>query len=66
MSAARERGEVTQIQVDSPAGGLFKLANPWGAPVQVVRNGVAAEVSSGEVLEIATEPGEMLVLYKQR
>ncbi len=64
VSSTRARGVVTQVQVESPAGGLFKLANPWGAPVQVHRGGVTAEVCTGALLEIATEPGETLTLSR--
>ena len=59
VSSARECGIVTQVRVESPAGGLFQLANPWGAAVQVIRDGAPAEICHGDVLKIAMKPGEI-------
>jgi hypothetical protein len=62
VSAKYEAGEVTRVKVESPAGGVFKLANPWDAPVTVQRKGKETERVEGKVLEIATDPGETLVI----
>ena len=62
VSAVRERGVVQQVQVESPAGGTFRLANPWSAPAELTRNGVSTEVADGAVLALATTPGETLLL----
>jgi len=62
VSAKYDAGQVTRVEVESPAGGIFKLANPWDGPAKVRRKGKEAETVEGKVLEIPTEPGEKLVI----
>jgi len=64
VSAKYEAGDVTRVLVESPAGGVFKLANPWDAPAKVRRKNNTADTIEGKVLEIATEPGEKLVISR--
>jgi len=64
VSALRERGMVQYVEVESPAGGVFKLANPWNSPAHLLRNGKPNEVVNRSVLEIATTPGEKFTLTK--
>lgn len=60
VSAERQRGVTTRIQVESPAGGVFRLANPWATPVCVRAADGRSEELAGSVLEIQTTPGEVL------
>ncbi len=63
ISGNRENGEVKRITVESPAGGLFSLANPWDDhPVAIRRKGQPAEIISGTILRIFTAPGEKFEL----
>jgi len=64
VSAKYKAGEVTRVEVESPAGGVFKLANPWDGAAKVQRNG-KEETAEGKVLEIATGAGEKLVIKRQ-
>lgn len=62
VSAARSNGVVSQVEVKSPAGGVFVLANPWEGRARLLRSGKPAEMLSGTVLQINTVPGDTLVL----
>jgi len=64
VSAKYDAGEVARVEVESPAGGVFKLANLWGGSARVRREGKGAETVKGKVLEISTEPGERLVIRR--
>jgi len=61
IDAARERGLVVRVDVQSPAGGVFRLANPWGSGAAIIRGG-RRETASGPVLNISTRRGERLLL----
>jgi len=61
VSASRERGVVTEVNVESPYGGVLRLANPWDGTVSVLGEG-REDTVSGKALEIATQPGEQLTL----
>jgi len=61
VSAVREAGRTVRITVLSPAGGVLRLANPWGDAVLVTRQDVVC-ILHGAVLEIDTTPGETLLL----
>ena len=63
VSAEYEAGQVTRVAVESPAGGIFRLANPWDGPATVLRDG-KEEAAEGTVLEIATEAGKKLVIER--
>ncbi|MHB0936923.1 MAG: glycosyl hydrolase family 95 catalytic domain-containing protein [Armatimonadota bacterium] len=63
VSANYRAGEVTRVEVESPAGGVFRLANPWDGPAKVQREG-KEETIDGKVLEIATEPGKTIVIKR--
>ena len=64
VSAAREDGEVTEVEVTSPKGGVFRLANPWKAPALVRRSGGRKQTVTGDVLDIPTRRGENLRLSR--
>jgi alpha-L-fucosidase 2 len=64
VSAERKAGAVTRVKVESPAGGTFTLANPWGdAPVTVNTTGKTATYT-GAVLAIPTEAGKKYEIVK--
>ena len=60
VSASREGGLVESVRVESPTGGVFRLANPWDGPAVTCRKGGRREAMSGSVLEIATAAGEVV------
>ncbi len=62
VSARRKRGVVADVKVKSLAGGTFKVANPWGGPVRVIRKGMADRIVRGKTLKIATKAAENMVL----
>lgn len=62
VSARREQGRTTRVEVQSEAGAELVLTNPFGAAVRLRRGGGTIEQLEGEVLRIATEVGETLVL----
>lgn len=62
LSARREGGRTATVEVLSEAGGELVLENPFGGEVRVRRSGGRTETASGDVLRIATEPGETLIL----
>jgi hypothetical protein len=64
VSAARVKGKVARVQVDSPAGGIFRLRNPWGDGTVVVRCGKEKTAYTGAVLVIATEVGKAYEIVK--
>jgi len=64
VSAERTAGEVTAVTVESPAGGIFKLANPWEGPVTVRRQGQEDATFAGAILEIPTAAGDTLVITR--
>ncbi|MFW5894034.1 MAG: glycosyl hydrolase family 95 catalytic domain-containing protein [Verrucomicrobiota bacterium] len=63
VSAERTHGVVSPVTVESPLGGTLRLANPW--PSRSVRavypDGHSTELH-GEILEVPTEEGEVVVL----
>jgi len=64
VSAQYRAGTVTRVEVESPAGGVFKLANPWSAPARIRRADRTSEMATGDVLDIATAPGETVVIKR--
>lgn len=64
VSAERKDGVVRSVKVESPAGGVFRLRNPWGdAPVTVKTVG-KTETYSGAILDIPTEAGKRYEILK--
>jgi hypothetical protein len=58
VSARRKAGVVTRVTIESPAGGTFRVANPWGdAPAAVICDDETT-LFSGTVLDIPTEAGK--------
>jgi len=66
VRAAVKGGDVGRITIQSQAGALCRLRNPWGAGAAVTlrRDGGAAETVRGDLLELPTRKGETLVLEK--
>jgi alpha-L-fucosidase 2 len=62
VGAERKGGVVTKITLESPAGGTFRLANPWDRPATVTRKGAKPKRARGKVLAIRTKPGEKLTV----
>ncbi len=62
VSAAQIEGKVPLVEIQSPRGGRFVLANPWGDQrVTLYRNGRKAETQSGRALAFDTAAGETVV-----
>jgi hypothetical protein len=63
VSGAITLGSANYVQVQSTAGQLLKLANPWpGAAVQCVSSLTGVSTLSGAVLDYQTQAGEVLTL----
>jgi hypothetical protein len=63
VSSAITLGQADYVQVQSTAGQLLKLANPWpGAIVQCVSSLTGISTLSGTVLNYQTQMGEVLTL----
>jgi hypothetical protein len=63
VSSSMTGGKVENVRVTSQIGGACNLANPWGPDqaVQVQIAGKPSKVLHGDVLTVATVPGEKLV-----
>jgi hypothetical protein len=64
VSAKWSKGRAEWIRVQAEVGGPLRIINPWPGQAEVVR-GDSKVVLSGQLLEIATEPGE-IILLKQK
>lgn len=62
ISAARGNRQTVKVQITSEAGGELVLANPFGGPASLWRGNERREVLEGDILRLATEPGDTLVL----
>jgi hypothetical protein len=62
VSGKMQDGRVREIAIESPHGGTLRLANPWDGEAAVRRATGEPETQSGEVLEIATVPGERVLV----
>ena len=51
-----------RVEVEAPAGGVFRLGNPWAGPAVVRRADGKQRRVAGRVLEIATSAGERLTI----
>jgi len=59
VSASIQKGRIGFVELRSHAGARARLRNPWGeAPVQVWRDGKAAEALEGTQLTLETRGGE--------
>jgi hypothetical protein len=61
VSASRSAGQTREVRIVVERGGLFRLANPWAEGVVVTR-GDSKETVSGSLLQIETQPGEVITL----
>ncbi|NPV09289.1 MAG: hypothetical protein HPY83_15185 [Anaerolineae bacterium] len=57
VSAAREDGRVTEVEVKSDHEGEFRLANPWDEPAIVSCSDGSEHRVSGQVLKVQMRPG---------
>jgi hypothetical protein len=63
VSGALRGGVVRDVSIVSEKGGDCTVVNPWGAePVQLIRNGKAAETVAGERVTFGTVPDEVIGL----
>ena len=60
VSASLKGGRVDRIAVDSPKGGVLKLANPWQGKARISRAGKTAKALAGRVLRIPTVKDDRL------
>ena len=60
VSAERKCGRTQWVRVESPCGGVFRLANPWEKAAVVRQDAAHKEILVGATLEIETAPGEVL------
>ncbi|HSW46214.1 MAG TPA: hypothetical protein VLM89_11660 [Phycisphaerae bacterium] len=58
-------GRVEWIRVMSEVGGPLKIINPWQGRVQITR-GEKRTAMAGEMLEMETQPGEIVLLQEAR
>ena len=61
VSAEREGGAATRVEIESQIGGEFRLANPWAGPAEVTDGGRRWR-AGGAVLRIPTAAGQRLTL----
>ena len=60
IDAEKQSGKVIGIKILSEKGGIFQLANPFDQEELEITGGKVLE--KGEILKIATSPGEMVEL----
>ena len=60
VSASLKGGRIDRIAVDSPKGGMLKLANPWQGKARIRRAGKTAKTLAARVLRIPTVKGDRL------
>lgn len=62
VSAERRGGRTCRVEIRSEAGLPLRLANPWSDAAVLIRRGASPPYRTrGRVLELDTEPGELLV-----
>ena len=61
ISASQVDGQVTQLQINSTAGGQLRLLSPWPS-ITVERNGVLSTLKPDDrgIVELKTQPGDSL------
>jgi len=62
VSGTRGPRCVEEIRIESPFGGVMKLRNPWTDDVSLRVNDAQGQSLSGDVLEIPSQPGDVIVL----
>lgn len=62
VSGALARGRPRRVTVQSPAGGVFRPANPWPDPARVRRGRGPARMVSGPVLKVGMRRGETVTI----
>ena len=66
ISAAMKDSRITFVEIQSNAGGVCRLVNPWeAAKVSIYRDGKSAETIGGPLLELPTARGEHIVVVPQ-
>ena len=66
ISAAMKDSKITFVEIQSNAGGVCRLVNPWeAAKVSIYRDGKSAETIGGPLLELPTARGEHIVVVPQ-
>ena len=60
VTAAQQDGKILAVKLEPTMAGTINLKNPWGnAPVKI-SHGNTTETLSGEMLVLATQPGEVI------
>jgi hypothetical protein len=62
VTSSFRNGKAEFVELVSQAGAECRLRNPFGGDAVVHRDGRAAETVRGELLRIATRPGERLLI----
>ncbi len=62
VSAERRNAVLVKVEVRSPHGGTFNVANPWGGKVRVKVRGKQPRTMDGDILAIATRAGDRISL----
>ncbi|MES2375611.1 MAG: hypothetical protein V4553_03485 [Bacteroidota bacterium] len=62
ISARLSKSVISNVKILSEKGRQCFVVNPWGKPVQLIRNGKKAEIIWGSVLTFATTQGEIIAL----
>jgi hypothetical protein len=63
VSASVENAALHAVEIESRAGGELRLRNPWpGKTLALYRNGDTAGEVAGELLEIPTSKGDVILL----
>ena len=63
VAASVEKGTLRAVEIESRAGGTLRLRNPWpGKTLAIWRNGDARGELAGDIMEISTTRGEIILL----
>jgi hypothetical protein len=63
VTSSIRRGRIGFVELESQAGGLCQLRNPWGeGEVTLHRDGAQSETMTGSLLKFATRRGERVVV----
>jgi hypothetical protein len=66
VGASMEKGEIEFVELQSRAGGLCRLRNPWpGRSADLYRNGKKAATLDSGLFEVDTARGETVVVFPQ-
>jgi hypothetical protein len=66
VTSSRQHGDIEFVEIDSQAGGVCRIRNPWDSGEQVVihKNGRRWKKMSGSLLSFKTNKDDQLILVK--